>query len=131
MSALADLLRGDKTAERTVPPTGYTALLTLVSAAAMAFLAVFVLAIALSAGRQASEWESSLQNTGTVRVSAEQDMLQSQVEAVELILSQTPGIGSTRRVTDAEQAALLEPWFFRPAMTKSGTRPGRSGRTSS
>ena len=41
----AALLRGDPLADRAVPPTGFTATLTLFTAAAMAFLAVFALAL--------------------------------------------------------------------------------------
>ncbi len=45
---LAALLIGDQTANRVVPPSGFTALLTLVSAGAMAFLAVFAISVVVS-----------------------------------------------------------------------------------
>ena len=55
------LLRGDGgKGDRIVPPTGFTAQLTLFSAAAMAFLAVFALALALATGRLADRWSSEL-----------------------------------------------------------------------
>lgn len=94
-----------------MPRTGYTAMLTIACAAAMAFLAVFVLALALSAGRQAGQWESTLSDTATVRIAAPAEMAEAQAETVETILSQTPGVGETRRLTDDEQALLLQPWF--------------------
>ena len=111
MNALIDLLRGDVTADRVVPPTGFTALLTLLASAAMAFLAVFVIAIALTAGRQADAWDRALTDTATVRISGASDMLEAQAEVVATILTQPPGIGATRRGSDAEQTALLAPWF--------------------
>ena len=111
MNAFLTLLKGDASAESVVPRTGYTAALTIACAAAMAFLAVFVLALALSAGRQASDWEASLSDTATVRISAPAEMADVQADTVENILSQTPGIGETRRLSDDEQALLLQPWF--------------------
>ncbi len=111
MSAFLALLAGDRSAEAVVPRTGYTAMLTIACAAAMAFLAVFVLALALSAGRQAGQWESTLSDTATVRIAAPAEMAEAQAETVETILSQTPGVGETRRLTDDEQALLLQPWF--------------------
>lgn len=111
MNRLLDMLKGDSSAERVVPPSGFTALLTMVSAAAMAFLAVFVLALAQSAGRQADEWASALADTATVRISAPAGLAEVQADAVETILSQTPGVGTTNRLSDDEQIALLTPWF--------------------
>ncbi|HVG48207.1 MAG TPA: hypothetical protein VM899_08760, partial [Rubellimicrobium sp.] len=40
-------LRGDPLADRAVPPSGFTASLTLLTAGAMGFLAVFALAMSL------------------------------------------------------------------------------------
>ena len=42
------LLRGDPQADQVVPPTGFTARLTVFAAAAMTFLAVFALALSLA-----------------------------------------------------------------------------------
>ncbi|HEX9858048.1 MAG TPA: cell division protein FtsX [Paracoccaceae bacterium] len=112
---LADLLaaaRGsDRQADRVVPPAGHTAWLTGFTAAAMAFLAVFALALALASGRMADRWSSALDRTATIRVSAPADQLDTQARAVLDVLSTTPGIASARALTDAEQRALLEPWF--------------------
>ena len=50
----SDILIGDPTASRIVPPSGFTAILTIASAAAMAFLAVFTLALYLATGELAT-----------------------------------------------------------------------------
>lgn len=98
-------------AARVVPPTGHTAWLTTFTAAAMAFLAVFALALSLAAGRLSDRWVSALAQTATVRLSAPADQMDIQTQAVLDVLSQTPGIAAARALTDAEQAALLAPWF--------------------
>ena len=51
---IATVVAGDAQADRVVPPTGYTAWLTLFSAGAMAFLAVFAMALSLATDRLAS-----------------------------------------------------------------------------
>lgn len=106
-------LTGDKdgAGDRIVPPTGFTAQLTLFSAGAMAFLAVFALALALATGRLADRWSSELAGSVTVRVSApvaEQDAL---VQSALSILKTTPGAGTPRLLPEDELAQLLEPWF--------------------
>ena len=98
-------------ADRVVPPTGPTARLVTLSAAAMAFLAVFALALALATGRLADRWSSELAGSVTVRVSApvaEQDAL---VQSALSILQTTPGAGTPRLLPQDELAQLLEPWF--------------------
>lgn len=52
MTTHADAPKIDLSADDVVPPTGFTASLTVFTAAAMAFLAVFALALAVSAGQQ-------------------------------------------------------------------------------
>ncbi len=106
-----DLVRGDISAEKVVPPTGLTAFLTTASAAAMAFLAIFVLSLAVTASRQAGGWEEALADTATVRVSAPPETLEVQTDLVEAILAQTPGVSATRRLSVDEQAEILAPWF--------------------
>lgn len=105
------LLRGDRQADRVVPPSGPTARLTSFTAGAMAFLAVFALALSLASGRLAERWAGALAQTATIRISAPSDQLAAQTQIVLDILSQTPGIASARALTDEEQKALLEPWF--------------------
>ena len=111
MKVFWDLVRGDISAEKVVPPTGLTAFLTAASAAAMAFLAIFVLALAVTAARQAAGWEDALADTATVRISASVETMEAQADTVEEILAQTPGVGATRRLSAEEQVEILAPWF--------------------
>jgi cell division transport system permease protein len=103
------LLRPDPSADSVVPPSGHTAWLTSFTAAAMAFLAVFALALSLAAGRLADRWSDALERTATVRLSAPQDQIEAQTKAILDILTTTPGIASARGMTDAEQRALSHP----------------------
>lgn len=105
------LLMGGSGAERVVPPTGFTARLTLFSAAAMAFLAVFALALSLASGRLADRWSQSLARTATVRISAPESQIPAQVAAALTVLRSTPGIAEARLLPEEEQLALLEPWL--------------------
>nr|WP_252737496.1 FtsX-like permease family protein [Citreicella sp. C3M06] len=111
LQTLRALARGDSAADRVVPPTGFTARLTLFVAAAMAFLAVFALALSLAAGRLATSWGNELARSSTVRISAPAGQLAAQTSAALRLLQQTPGIESARALSEAEQQALLEPWF--------------------
>ena len=106
----SDILIGDPTASRIVPPSGFTAILTIASAAAMAFLAVFTLALHLATGELADRWEAELQGTATVRIPGGEGA-EARAEVVLAALAQTPGILNARRITDEEQAVLLAPWF--------------------
>ncbi len=110
MSRLRTLLVGDPTAARIVPPSGFTAVLTIASAAAMAFLAVFAIALQLATGELAARWEAELKGTATVRIPAAEDS-EGRADAVLAALKQTPGIVAARRMSDEEQAVLLAPWF--------------------
>ncbi|MCC6008249.1 MAG: cell division protein FtsX [Rhodobacteraceae bacterium] len=98
-------------AERVVPSTGATAWLTTLTAAAMAFLAVFALALSLAAGRMADRWSDELARSSTVRISAPAEQMEARVRAVMEVLTTTPGIASARLIDETEQRALLEPWF--------------------
>ena len=110
MSRLRELMIGDPAAARIVPPSGFTAVLTIASAAAMAFLAVFTLALHLATGELASRWEAELQGTATVRIPGG-EAAKERAELVLEALSQTPGIQSARQISDEEQTVLLAPWF--------------------
>ncbi len=110
MNPLA-LLKPDRHADRVVPPSGHTAWLTSFTAGAMAFLAVFALALSIAAGRLADRWSDALERTATVRLSAPEDQMELQTRAILAVLTTTPGVVSARAMTDAEQRALLEPWF--------------------
>lgn len=109
--ALRAVFSRDIAADRVVPPSGFTAQLVLFSAAAMAVLAVFALALALSAGRLADRWGSDLASASTLRISAPADQLGVQSDRALAILASTPGIESARALSIEQQQALLEPWF--------------------
>ena len=94
-----------------VPPSGPTAWLTAFTAGAMTFLCVFALSLSLASGRLASRWSDALARTATIRISAPADQMAQQTAAVLALLATTPGIASSRAMADAEQRALLEPWF--------------------
>lgn len=94
-----------------VPPSGFTARLTLFVSGAMAFLTVFALALSLASGRLATQWANELARSATLRISAPVDQMSAQTQAALKILDQTPGIASARALDGDEQAALLAPWF--------------------
>jgi cell division transport system permease protein len=108
---LLSLLAGDPQADRAVPPTGFTARLTVFTAGAMALLAVFALAFSLATDRLADRWAAELARTSTLRISAPDDQMAAQTQAAVRLLETTPGIASARALTADEQRALLEPWF--------------------
>jgi cell division transport system permease protein len=105
------LVAGDPQADKSVPPTGFTANLTVFTAAAMAFLAVFAIALSLATGRLADRWAAEMARTSTLRISAPVDQADAQVRAAVNVLNTTPGVASARPLTKEEQRALLEPWF--------------------
>lgn len=108
---LLDLVMGDPLADRSVPPTGFTARLTVFTAGAMAFLAVFALALSMATGRLADRWASELARTSTLRISAPADQIDAQTAVALRLLNQTPGVAEARALDADEQRALLEPWF--------------------
>lgn len=108
---VTEFIMGDAQADRVVPPTGFTASLTLFSAGAMAFLAVFALALSMATGRLADRWGSELARSSTIRISAPEGQLAAQTAAALKILDTTKGVASARALDPDEQRALLEPWF--------------------
>lgn len=108
---ILSILQADTQADRVVPPTGHTVRLTLFSAAAMAFLAVFALALSMATGRLAVRWGDELARSSTIRISAPAAQMDAQTEAALRVLSTTPGIKSARALTNEEQQDLLAPWF--------------------
>lgn len=98
-------------ADRVVPPSGYTATLTVFTSGAMAFLAVFALALTFATGRLADRWSSELARTATVRISAPAGQLATQTAAAMEVLATTPGVEFARKLDEADERALLEPWF--------------------
>ena len=108
---LRAFVAGDRHAARVVPPSGFTAQLTLFASGAMAFLAVFALALSLASGRLAQRWGDELAGTATIRIVAPQDQLAQQTAAALQVLETTTGVARARALSDAEQQALLAPWF--------------------
>ncbi|WP_323786299.1 cell division protein FtsX [Thalassovita sp.] len=111
LSRFSTIFVGDVQADRVVPPTGFTANLTIFSAAAMGFLAVFALALSLAAGRLADRWSNELARSSTLRISAPADQIDTQIAAALRVLETTPGVATARALSDDEQRALLEPFF--------------------
>ncbi|MEL6511305.1 MAG: cell division protein FtsX [Pseudomonadota bacterium] len=111
LARLNALLSPESGAGRVVPPTGFTASLTMFSSGAMAFLAVFAMALSLATARLADRWGAELARSSTVRISAPEEQMAAQTSAVLAILQTTPGVRAARALTADEQKALLEPWF--------------------
>ena len=114
MSVFADLFSVFRTggqSDRVVPPTGYTATLTLFTSGAMAFLAVLALAMSMASGRLADRWGEELAKSVTVRISAPLEQVERQTKAAVRVLETTAGIATVRVLNTAEQQALLAPWF--------------------
>lgn len=109
--SLRAVFAGDRQADRVVPPSGFTAQLTVFAAGAMAFLAVFAMALSLAAGRLADRWGEALAQSATVRIVAPLDQRAAQTEAALRVLETTRGVEAARALSDAEQQALLAPWF--------------------
>lgn len=109
--ALAQAAGGTVDPSRIVPPSGPPARLTVLTAAAMAFLAVFAIALALASGRLADRWSDALARTATVRISAPAAELPVQTALVLAVLRATPGVAEARLIEPDETRALLEPWL--------------------
>jgi len=107
-SRIAGLFRA---ADEVVPRSGWTSSLTIFTAAVMAFLAVFALALVLAAGRLASSWSAALSQSATVRVSVSEGSEAAARDRVLAILATTPGVASARALDADETRRLLEPWF--------------------
>lgn len=109
---LSVLLRSSGSADDVVPPSGFSARLVVFVSGAMAFLAVFALALSLAANRLADRWGQELAQSATVRIvtSAPAERA-SQTEAALRILQTTAGVSFARALTTEEQEALLAPWL--------------------
>lgn len=104
-------LQGDTPSDRIVPPSGFTAQLLVFSAAAMAFVAVFALALSVATGRLAERWEGELAQSSTVRITAPIAEREARTQTALRILESTAGVAFARALGPEEQQALLEPWF--------------------
>lgn len=101
----------DPATERVIPTTGLAAALTLFSSGAMAFLAVFALALALAASDLAEQWEEGLARTATVRLSPAPEEAERVTNAVLETLAGAEGVVEARLIASEEQARLLAPWL--------------------
>lgn len=108
---LLGLLRGDPAADSTVPPSGATGHLTTLAAAAMALLAVLAIAAASTTGRVADRWAGALTGAATLEIPADPDAAAQAADRALMILKQTPGIDSARRIGADEARRLLTPWM--------------------
>lgn len=79
--------------------------------AAMAFLACFALAGSLGASKLANAWTEGLSGAATVRIGAEEGVPEQRLSIVIDILKSTEGVVDATPLSEAEVAALLEPWF--------------------
>jgi cell division transport system permease protein len=105
------LLRNEGQTDRIVPPTGFTARLLVLASAAMAFLAVFALALSVASGRLAQRWGDELAQSVTIRITAPPEDQAARTEAALRILETTSGVAFARALDREEQMALLAPWF--------------------
>lgn len=101
----------DSSRDRVVPPTGFTAGLTAFTSAAMAFLVVFALSLALAADRLSDRWSAALAGGATLRIAAPVEQMDAQLAQAVKVLKTTPGISEARVIPIDEQQSLLEPWF--------------------
>lgn len=101
----------DSSRDRVVPPTGFTAGLTTFTSAAMAFLVVFALSLALAADRLSDRWSAALAGGATLRIAAPVEQMDAQLAQAVKVLKTTPGISEVRVIPIDEQQSLLEPWF--------------------
>ncbi|MEM9576465.1 MAG: cell division protein FtsX [Pseudomonadota bacterium] len=111
LAELKALIAHDRRTDGIVPSSGFTAHLVILSAAAMAFLAVFALALSLASGRLAARWGDELAQSATIRIVAPADQRAAQTETTLRILETTSGVAFARALDSSEQRALLEPWF--------------------
>ena len=111
LGMLKAVVRGDAQADRVVPPSGVTAQLIVLASGAMAFLAVFALALSLATGRLAARWGDELAQSATIRIVAPIEQRSDRTDAALRILETTAGVAFARALDRAEQQALLAPWF--------------------
>ena len=110
--ALRTLLRGDSGSDYVVPPSGFSARLVAFTAGAMAFLAVFALALSLASGQLAKRWGQELAQSATIRIVASApEERATQTETALRILETTAGVSFARALSAEEQEALLTPWL--------------------
>lgn len=114
MIAISDIWRtrfNRSPADKVVPPSGFSAWLTVTASAAIAFLATFILAIALAAGHVADRWSAELSRSLTIRLPVPAEGAEREVARALAILDKTAGVSSAREIPAQEQRAYLSPWI--------------------
>ena len=102
-----------------MPAAGATGLPLVLVVAAMCFLASLALGAALTVGHTSAEWTRELSGALTVEVKPSPDGTQDEeTDAVLKTLARMPGIVSSRALTHADTAALLEPWLGKGNVTE-------------
>lgn len=104
-------MSGREISRLVVPRRGQSVWLISLSAGAMAFLAVFALALSVTSGQLARTWSAALAQTATVRLAAPPEEMEAQTAIVLEVLRTTPGIEAAQVMASTEQAALLEAWL--------------------
>ena len=105
------LLRGDAPVDRLAPRDAHGGLAVAFLAAALAFLGVLALALALSTGRLAGDWRTGAADEATVMILAPETEMEAQARAALDVLRAAEGVVAVRTVPLEEQMALLEPWL--------------------
>ena len=78
----------------------------------MAFLAALTLIASLMGMRQSQSWQNDLKSSATVQIISDTPQnLETQISGALEILTTTPGVLSARRVSEAENRQLLNPWI--------------------
>ena len=108
---ITNLITWNRKRNLVVPPTGFTASLTVFTSAVMGFLIVFTLALSLTVSRLANHWGGALALNSTLKISAPPELMDQQVAKALSILGTTPGIESVAVLSISEKRQILEPWF--------------------
>ncbi len=102
---------GRRPSARVVPPNGMSAWLTAGAAAAIAFLATFILAIGLAAGHVADRWSEELSRSVTIRLPVPAGEAETEMARILQVLRTTAGVARARAIPPDELEAYLEPWL--------------------
>lgn len=109
-SQIAEFMATEST-DGIVPRSGVNAALTAFSAAVMAFLAVFSIALSSAAGQLSQKWSDDLAGHATVRIVSSDADMENLTTTVLGLLEATPGVALARALDEEETRDLLEPWF--------------------
>ena len=105
------LAQRSKDAESVIARHGISAWLVFLCAMLMSFLAIYTLTLSGAAGQLSRNWEKTLTQSATLRISVVDDEILSDMAVANNILATTPGITSFEEIADDKQLALLAPWL--------------------